>query len=79
MISKQNMLGVGLMALALAVPTLASAEQSPSQLCDGNKAEKQPSAERSEQSADKSQKKPEEKRDNKSNEKTERDPSGKQS
>jgi len=66
MTTKRNLLGAGLTALALALPTLASAEQAPSQLCDGAKVEKQqPTAERAEQNTDKSQKKSEEKRDGK--------------
>ena len=62
MTSKRNVLGAALTALALGLPALASAEQAPSQLCDGSKAEKAPMDQRADQSADKSQKKPEEKR-----------------
>jgi len=83
MTSKRNMLGAGLMALALGLPALASAEQAPSALCDGAKAEKAPMDQRAEQDADKSQKKPDEKRDGKSHDahdaNDKRDQSGKTS
>ena len=78
MTSKRNVLGAGLMALALGLPALASAEQAPSQLCDNAKAEKAPMDQRAEQNADKSQKKPEERRDGKTND-NKSDQSGKTS
>lgn len=72
MTSKRNVLGAGLMALALGLPALASAEQAPSELCDGAKTEKAPTTDqRAEQNADKSQKKQDEKRDGKTADKTE--------
>jgi hypothetical protein len=64
-----------LIAAAMSLPTLASAEQAPSELCDGMKqADKQqqqqaPTADRSNQSEDKSKQKSDDKSDSKSNDK----------
>jgi hypothetical protein len=64
-----------LIAAAMSLPTLASAEQAASPMCDGSKAEQkeqqQPTANRSNQDNDKSKQKSDDKSDsNKSNDKT---------
>jgi curli biogenesis system outer membrane secretion channel CsgG len=73
-----------LIAAAMSLPTLASAEQAPSAMCDGEKAEQkqqqQPTADRSNQDNDKSKQKSDDKSDsNKSNDKSKSNQSGTQS
>lgn len=69
-----------LIAAAMSLPTLASAEQAPSALCDGEKVEQKP--QQSEQRAnqeDKSKQKSDDKSDSKAKDKPAPDQSGKTS
>lgn len=74
--------GALLIAAAMSLPTLASAEQAPSAMCDGTKAEHKeqqqpPTADRSNQDNDKSKQKSDDKSD--SNKSSDKNQTGKQS